>query len=101
VLEGFPAGDDESGFAGAPGVEELEDTGAVGDAVTDPDADTVADPDVAADVPAASAPGVDPPPPEHPATTRTAAATTIETLRIAPPFTPDTAMLATATSGGR
>jgi hypothetical protein len=60
------------------------------------DMDEPAADELAADEPPASAAsGFDPPPLEHPATARTAAATTTRP-RIAPPLTPDTAMLTAA-----
>jgi hypothetical protein len=63
-------------------------------------ADELAPDELDADEPlATAASGPDPPPLPHPATARTAAATTTSP-RIAPPFTPDTAMLIAARCKG-
>jgi hypothetical protein len=103
-LDGLPPGDaecevaggEEAGFDDAPEVEDADpDT----EAETEVEADGLAagSAEVAAGLPdeepAPAASGFEPPPLEHPATTRTAAATATVTPRIAPPFTPDTAMV--------
>ena len=105
ALEGFPlcdgewgADDEGSGFDDAGGRTDIDiDPDSLGEGGSVAEAeDPVPEPAVAGlSAPAAS--DFDPPPPEHAATTRTAAATTaIETPRIAPPFTPATAMLTAA-----